>query len=91
MEYYPVIKKNEFLPFLPMRIDPKNITFSKISQRKTNITYMWNPSFKKDTSELTQVDLQILKTNLWLLKGKNGRRDRTETWDEHIHTLLYVR
>ena len=64
---------------------------SEVSQRKTNITHIWNPSFKKDTSELTQVDLQILKTNLWLLKGKNGRRDRTETWDEHIHTLLYVR
>jgi len=36
MEYYSAIKKNEFLPFLPMWIDPKNITFSKISQRKTN-------------------------------------------------------
>ena len=36
MEYYSAIKKNEFLPFLPMWIDPKNITFSKISQRKIN-------------------------------------------------------
>ena len=36
MEYYSAIKKNEFLPFVPMWIDLKNITLSKISQRKTN-------------------------------------------------------
>ena len=53
-------------------MDLEIIIPSEVSQRKTNITHIWNPSFKKDTSELTQVDLQILKTNLWLLKGKNG-------------------
>ena len=36
MEYYSAIKKNEFLPFVPMWIDLKNITLSKISQRTTN-------------------------------------------------------
>ena len=32
MDCYSAIKKNEFLPFVPMCIDPKNTTLSKISQ-----------------------------------------------------------
>ena len=36
---------------------------------------MWNLIFKNDTNELiykTETDSQILKTNLWLPKGKRG-------------------
>ena len=39
-----------------------------------SISYMWNLK-KNDTSELiykTETDSQILKTNLWLPKGKGG-------------------
>ena len=31
------------------------------------------------------IDLQILKTNLWLPKG----RDKSGAWDEHTHTTIY--
>ena len=36
---------------------------------------MWNLILKNDTNEpiyKTETDLQILKTNLWLPKGKRG-------------------
>ena len=49
----------------------------------------------KDTSELiykTEIDLQVLKTDLWLPKGKHGRG----RWDKlgakrNTHMLLYIR
>ena len=47
------------------------IILSEISQRKTNITYMWN--LKYDTNELIyqrETDSQTWKTNLWLPKGE---------------------
>ena len=91
MEYYLAMKKNKVMLFTATWMDLEIIILSEVSQRKTNITHIWNLSFKKDTRELIEVDLQILKTNLWLLKGKNWRKDRTETWDEHTHALLYVR
>ena len=40
-----------------------------------DITHMWNLILKSDTNELiykTETDLHILKTNLWLPKGKPG-------------------
>ena len=49
---------------------------TKVSQTKTNI--IWYHSYvesnlKNDTNELIyKTDLQILKTNLWLPKGKCG-------------------
>ena len=37
MEYYPVIKKNEILPFATIWVDPEGIMLSEISQtEKTN-------------------------------------------------------
>ena len=38
-----------------------------------DITHMWNLILKNDTNELiykTETELQVLKTNLWLPKGK---------------------
>ena len=36
MEYYPVIKKNEIMPFAATWMDPEIITVSEVSQTKTN-------------------------------------------------------
>ena len=52
-------------------MDLEIIILSEISQRKTNITYMWN--LKYDTNELIyqrETDSQTWKTNLWLPKGE---------------------
>ena len=73
--------------FIATWMDLEIIILSEVSQRKTNITHIWKLSFKKDTTELTEIDLQILKTNLWL---------REEGWNRnlgwtHTHTLLYMR
>ena len=49
---------------------------------------------KSDTNGLiykTETDLQISKTNLLLPKGKRRGRDKSGAWDEHTHTLLYIR
>ena len=29
------------------------------------------------------------KTNLWLPKGKEVRRDKLGVWDEHTHTTIH--
>ena len=61
--------------FIATWMDLEIIILSEVSQRKTNITHIWKLSFKKDTTELTEVDLQILKTNLWL---------REEGWNRNL-------
>ena len=41
------------------------------------ISHIWNLMFKNDTTELIykiEIDSRILKTNLWLQKGKNSRQ-----------------
>ena len=42
-------------------------------------------NLKTDTNEFiykTETDLQTLKTNLWLSKGRGGEnRDKLEVWD----------
>ena len=56
-------------------------------------TQIWNLIFKNDTNELIHkigTDLEILKSNLWLPKGKHGGgRDKSGTWDEYTHTTIY--
>ena len=37
----------------------------------------------------TETNLQILKTNLWLLKGKHGERDKLGAWEDHTCTTIY--
>ena len=46
------------------------------------IIYMWN--LKYGTNEFiykTETDSQILKTNLWLPKGKEGGRGNLRVWN----------
>ena len=45
------------------------------------ITYMWN--LKYDTDQLiceTETDSQMQRTDLWLPRGKGGRRDGLGVW-----------
>ena len=54
---------------------------------------MWNLILKNGTNELiykTETNLQMLKTNLWLPKGKCGGWDKSGVWDEHTHTTIYM-
>ena len=64
-------KKSEIRPFAATWMGLEIIILSEISQRKTNITYLWN--LKYDTNELIyqrETDSQTWKTNLWLPKGE---------------------
>ena len=57
-----------------------------------DVTHCRTWFLKNDTNELiykTETVLQILKTNLWLPKGKFGGKDKSGTWDEHTQTTLY--
>ena len=61
-------------------MDLEIIMLSEVRQKKTNIRYhsYVESNLKYDTNELiykTETDLPILKTNLWLPKGKH-RRER---------------
>ena len=75
-KYYWATKKNEIMLFAATWMDLAIIVLSEMSQTKTNITWYHScvkSNFKNDTSELihkTETDIQILKTNLWLPKGK---------------------
>ena len=60
VEYYLAIKKNQIMLFAAIWIDLEIIT---VSQRKTNIIYMWN--LKYDTNGLiykTETNSQHIKT-----------------------------
>ena len=88
MEYYSAIKKNEIMPFAATWIDLEIIILSEVSQTRERqiyrITHIWNLIVKNDTNELIykrETDLHILKTNLWLPKGKHGRKDKSRAWD----------
>ena len=37
----------------------------------------------------TEIESQMLKTSLWLLKGKGGGRDRLRDGDRHVYTTIY--
>ena len=53
---------------------------------------MWILTLKTDAYELiykTETNLQILKTNLWLSKGKHGERDKSGAWEDHTCTTVY--
>ena len=77
MENYSVIKKNKIMTFAAIRMDLEIIILSEVSQTKKDkyhdIIHMWNLILKNDTNKViykTERDSQILKTNLWLPKGK---------------------
>ena len=68
------------MPFAAMWVDRETVLLSEISQTEKekypyDSTYMWNLKKKRNTNELiykTEIDSQILKTNLWLPRRKRG-------------------
>ena len=55
------------------------VILSEVSQTEKEISYdiAYMQNQKNDTNELiykTETDLQILKTNVWLPKGKRGQK-----------------
>ena len=72
------------------------IKLSEVSQRKINIIWydLYMEYLKNDTNELIykiEIDSQSYRMNLWLLRGGEGRRDRWEVWDWHVHTTIFKR
>ena len=52
---------------------------------------MWNLILKKkETYIQNRKDLQLLKANLQLPKGKHQGRDKSEAWGEHTHTRTHT-
>ena len=37
----------------------------------------------------TEIQLQMLKKNLWLPRGKGGGQVKLGDWDRHIYTTVY--
>ena len=75
MEYYSAIKKNEIMSFVVTWIDLEVIILSEVSQtiKDKYMISLTCGSNKNDTKELiykTETNSQILKSNLWLPKGK---------------------
>ena len=75
------------MPFAATWMDLDITILSEVSQTERqisyDITYMWN-LIKNDINELfykTETDSQILKSNLWLPKGKHGGSDKLGDWD----------
>ena len=95
MEYYSAVKRKKIMSFAATWMDLEIIILSEASQRKTisyDIIHMWNLIILNDTNELiykAETDLQILKTNLWLPKGKCGRGYISGSWDE-TYTHYYT-
>ena len=81
------------MPFAATWVDLDIIILSEVShtdKEKYNITSMWN--LKKSTNELTQkteTDLQTLKTNTWLPKGKDMGRDGLGFRQWQMYTFVY--
>ena len=51
------------------------------------------PNFKKDTNELidkTETDIQILKTNLWVIKGEMLEGGINQELGMNMYSLLYM-
>ena len=75
-------------------MDIEIIVLRELSQTQTNVIwYHLHIEWKKsDTNELlpkTEVDPQTQKTNLWLPKGKDGKR--MDKLGVYIYTLLYIK
>ena len=67
-------KKNEIMSFTATYMDLEIIILSEVSQKQISYKFMWNWIFKM-THELIykiKTNLQILKRNLRLQKGKQG-------------------
>ena len=78
MWYYSAIKDNERMPFAATWMDLEIFILSEVSHMekdKYHMTSLIRGVWNNDTSELiykTETDLETVKTNLWLPKGKRG-------------------
>ena len=81
------------MPFEATRVSLDIIILSEVSQRKINIIWydLYVEHSKNDTNYKTEIDPQSHRMNLWLLRGREGRRDRLEVWDWHVHTTVFKR
>ena len=75
MEYYAAIKKNEILSFAITWIDLEKIMLGKISQRKTNITYMWN-------LKIIQMGASLVAQWLRICLPMQGTQVRALVWED---------
>ena len=84
MEYYLAIKNNEIMTFAAIQIELENTISSEVSQRKTNITYVWY--LKNNKNEI------ICKTDTenkhMVTKGKVAGKDQLGVQDEQINTTI---
>ena len=85
MEYYSVIKKNEIIPFAGTWMNLEIIILREVSQTEKDkyITYTWNliKMVQRAFLQNKKQTAQTLKANLWLPKGKQGRREKLGVWD----------
>ena len=84
-EYYSTIKKNEILPFAATWMDLEIFILSEVSQTEKDKYHIILPicGILDNKSELIykpETESQILKSNLQLLKGKHGARDKLGVW-----------
>ena len=78
----------------PRDYHTKRSTSDGKRQISYDITHMWNLILKSDTNELIykpETDLQMLKTNFWLPKGKRGGGGINQKLGINTRTLLYIR
>ena len=65
--------------------------WSESDREKRDVTHIWNLILKKNWTYIqNRNDLQLLKTNLQLLKEKLWGRDKSEAWGEHTHTHTHT-
>ena len=79
MEHYSAIKQNEIMPFATTWMDLRDYHTSKSegeTQTQYDITCMWNLKYDKNKPIYkTETDSQAHKTDLWLSRGRQGRRE----------------
>ena len=78
VEYYSAVKKNELTSFAATWMDLETVILGEVIERELlyDILYVWNLK-GNHADELilkTDIDSRSQRTNLQLLKGKNGRK-----------------
>ena len=79
----PAIRKNEIMASAAIGIDLDYYTKWRKSKKDKHhgITFMRNLIKNYIKTYKIETDLQIVKSNLWLLKVNTGRRDKLEDGD----------
>ena len=69
----------------------KNLSFSREGEISYDIPYMWNLKIHDMNKFIYKIeaDLQIQRTNLWLLGGRMRGRDSQGVWDGQVHTITF--